>query len=329
MAQAEFELIQRFFQRRSLAFDKPGLAAGIGDDCALLEAGAQQQLAVSMDLLQEGVHFPVNCDPERLGQRALRVNLSDLAAAGAEPLCFTLGLALPGPGTDADWLEAFADGLGRVASAEGCALAGGDISRGCLGVCIQVHGLLERGTMLRRDGARSGDAIFVTGTLGDAAAALPLVQGAADIGVTAAERQALLDAYYLPESRIRAGMALRGLATAAIDLSDGLAADLGHILRASGVGAHVRLAALPLSEAFRAAVVPARQAEMAIGGGDDYELCFTAPVADRGTVETAFNELGVPVTCIGEIVDDDCRLQWLNEHGQEIPLQVSGYQHFR
>lgn len=327
MAQAEFELIREYFQRQGLAFPVPGLVSGIGDDCALLEPGPGQQLTVSMDMLQEGVHFPLHCEPGLLAQRALLVNLSDLAAAGAQPLCFTLALSLPAPRTDRDWLERFSQGLAEVASANGCALAGGDMSRGPLGLCIQVHGLVEQGGMLRRDGARPGDSIYVSGTLGDAAAALPLVLGQGEEMPDAVHRDALLQAYYRPESRIKAGMALRGLASSAIDLSDGLASDLGHILRASGVGARVELPSLPLSLAFRAAVPPSRQTALAVSGGDDYELCFTVPRARCADVEQALAALDVPLARIGEIVPGG-GLEWLDGQGQAVALRVSAYQHF-
>lgn len=327
MAQAEFELIRQYFQRRELAFPAAGLVSGIGDDCALLEPGTGQQLTVSMDMLQEGVHFPLRCDPRLLGHRALLVNLSDLAAAGAEPVCFTLALSLPGPQSDHDWLEAFSTGLAEVARANDCPLAGGDMTRGPLGLCIQVHGLVERGGMLRRDGARPGDAVYVTGSLGDAAAALPLITRHRGEVPEREHNDTLLSAYYQPESRIAAGIALRGLASSAIDLSDGLAPDLGHILRASGVGAKVTLPALPLSESLKATVPQGRQLELAVGGGDDYELCFTAAPSDCPRVERLLGELGVPLSRVGEIVSGD-GLLWLDGQGRPVTLQVSGYRHF-
>lgn len=330
MASDEFDIIRRYFQRSELAFAAPGVALGIGDDCALLRVGPGQELVISMDLLQEGVHFLPDSDPYLLGQRVLLVNLSDLAAMGAQPVCFTLALSLPN--ADPQWLERFSAGLGVVASAHTCPLVGGDTTachpdHRVLTICIQVHGNVPQGAALLRNGAQEGDMIYVTGTLGDAAAGLMLLQGRArDERATPAQRQALIDAFHLPESRVRAALRLRQLASAAIDISDGLASDLGHIARASGLGAVVKVDALPLSEAFRALIPPQDRLALALGGGDDYELCFTVPSDHTEMLEQQMREAGTPVACIGHIAAGrDVRWQ---RDGETLDLNVRGYNHF-
>src|SRR5690606_23530801 len=237
------------------------------------------------------------------------VNLSDLAAMGAEPLCFTLGVGLP-PTPD-NWLERFSAGLATVAEAHDCPLIGGDLiasapERAVMTLCVQVHGQLPVDSVLRRSGAWPGDLVFVTGTLGDAAAGLKVLKGelmneadALPTAIMSAHHTQLVEAFFCPESRVQAGIALRGLASAAIDISDGLVADLGHILNASGVGAVIQLQSLPLSGAFRAATAEPGQLALAVAGGDDYELCFTAPAGRRDEVEAALAALRVPVHCIG------------------------------
>lgn len=329
MASDEFDIIRRYFNRGSLAFPATEVPLGIGDDCALLSPGVGMTLAMSMDLLQEGVHFLADADPFLLGKRSLLVNLSDLAAMGARPLCFTLGLCLPR--VDALWLEAFSNGLAEVARAHDCPLVGGDTSAshpdsGSLTICIQVHGELPLGEALRRDGAQPGDRIYVTGTLGDAAAGLGVLQGRLGAALPAAQREALLDAFYVPESRIEAGMCLRSFASACIDLSDGLASDLVHVLSASGVGAEIDLQALPLSPALQACVPQALQEQMAVSGGDDYELCFTLPPEREAAMQAALASRGVPVHCIG-VVRAQQGLLW--RKGSTLSTrQWQGYRHF-
>ena len=328
MALDEFALISRFFRRQELVTPEPrGLVAGIGDDCALLTVHPGQELAFSMDLLVEGVHFPAGCDARQLGQRALRVNLSDLAAMGAEPVCFTLGLALPQ--ADEDWLDAFSFGLSEVVRESGCTLVGGDVTRGPLTVCIQVHGTVPAGTALRRDGAVPGDDIYVTGTLGDAAAALPLVLGdkgqAENLSPDAIT--ALQEAYYRPALQIRCGQALRGVATAAIDLSDGLASDLPHILDASGVGASIDLGRLPMSDVFRAVVPESDQWSLATSGGDDYRLCFTAPRSARDAVQSLVAVADSGIHRIGR-VESSPGLRWQAPDGSVVRMNEGGYRHF-
>lgn len=333
MASDEFDIIRRHFNRSELAFAVPGVPLAIGDDCALLRPSPGCELAVSMDMLVEGVHFLSDCDPFQLGQRTLLVNLSDLAAMGARPLCFTLALSLPR--NDASWLERFSAGLARVAAEHHCPLVGGDLTAsaptvagrvGPLCLCVQVHGEVPSGAALRRSGARVGDAICVTGSLGDAAAGLRILRDGAwpELGTPLRER--LLQAFHAPQSRVTAGMALRDMASAAIDLSDGLASDLGHILQASGVGALVEVDELPLSEALRAAVAPEQRPGLALGGGDDYELCFTVPPQHLSAVQERLAALGTPVRRIGEIVAGS-GVQW-RRAGVPMALKVRGYNHF-
>ncbi len=326
MALDEFALIRRYFERRELVEPAPdGLVAGIGDDCALLSVSPADELAFSMDLLVDGVHFPRDCDPRWLGQRALRVNLSDLAAMGAEPLCFTLGLALPR--ADESWLDAFSQGLAEVAVEGGCVLVGGDVTRGPLTLCVQVHGTVPAGRALRRGGAVAGDDVYVTGTLGDAAAALPLLGAGhdADHGLSEATVSALREAYYRPALQLTVGKALRGLASAAIDLSDGLASDLQHILTASGAGATIELDRLPLSPAFLEAVQEEDRWPMAIGGGDDYGLCFTASQSCRQELEMV---LGTGVARRIGRIDAEPGLRWKAPDGALRQMKGHGYRHF-
>lgn len=332
MALDEFALIRRYFHRRELTEPAPAeVVAGIGDDCALLSVNAGQELAVSMDLLLEGVHFPRQCDARLVAQRALRVNISDLTAMGAEPVCFTLGLSLPE--ARHEWLQAFSEGLADVASETGCVLVGGDVTRGPLSVCMQVHGRVPEGKALRRSGAMPGDDVYVTGTLGDAAAALPLVlenpasRAAPYTGLTPEQRAGLEEAYYRPGLQIRWALALRGLASAAIDLSDGLSSDLSHILEASAAGAVISLDRLPLSPVYRRVVPEEQQWSMAVSGGDDYGLCFTAPRVSRNRIEALSDDLDVMVTRIGHITPD-AGLRWLEPDGNERTMASGGYRHF-
>jgi thiamine-monophosphate kinase len=333
VASDEFDIIRRHFNRSELAFAVPAVPLAIGDDCALLRPSPGCELAVSMDMLVEGVHFLADCDPFQLGQRTLLVNLSDLAAMGARPLCFTLALSLPR--SDAPWLARFSAGLARVAAQHHCPLVGGDLTAsaptvagrvGPLCLCVQVHGEVPAGAALRRSGARVGDVICVTGSLGDAAAGLHILRDGAWPELATPLRERLLQAFHAPQSRVATGMALRGLASAAIDLSDGLASDLGHILQASGVGARVELDELPLSEALCAAVPPEQRPGLALGGGDDYELCFTVPPQQLQAVQARLAALGTPVSRIGEIVAGS-GVQG-RRAGVPTALKVRGYNHF-
>lgn len=315
----EFELIRHYFAAAPCAQAAPGVALGIGDDCALLELPAGEQLAISTDTLVAGVHFPDPCDAFLLGQRGLAVAASDLAAMGATPLGFTLALCLPT--ANAEWLQGFARGLNQMAEQCGLALIGGDTTRGPLSLTVTVFGRVPAGQALRRSGARVGNLLCVGGSLGDAAAALPLVLGER---VVAAEIAApLLAQYWSPAPQLALGQALRGKATAALDISDGLLADCGHIATASGVALQVELARLPLSAAIQALLgLPAAQ-HCALSGGDDYRLAFTLPAQQLPGLQAA----GWPLSVIGRVVAGQ-GVQLLDEQGRVITPPQRGYQHF-
>jgi thiamine-monophosphate kinase len=314
----EFDLIERFFRR---PVQRSPL--GIGDDCALLAPSAGMQLAVSTDLLLEGRHFLSTVDPQRLGHKCLAVNLSDLAACGARPLAFTLALSLPS--ADATWLEAFARGLLALADAQGCELVGGDTTRGPLSVCITVFGEVPGGTALLRSGARPGDDLWASGTLGDARLALEVFRGLA--GVPGPVFEAARLRLEMPQPRVQLGMALRGLATAAIDLSDGLCGDLRHLVAASGVGATLDAAALRERMAGGFALDSAQRLDLVLSGGDDYELCFTAPTAMRAAVQEAAQRCATPVARIG-CIESTPGLRLQDGAGAPVPLRHASFDHF-
>lgn len=317
MSLSEFELIRRFFARATGV--RTDVLLGVGDDAALLAVPPGQVLAVSVDSLVAGVHFLADDPPADVGYKALAVNLSDLAAMGAEPAWATLALTLPA--VDEAWLGAFAAGFAELAARFGVQLVGGDLSRGPLALTVQVHGLVPQAEALRRSGARPGDRVCVTGTLGDAAAALTREADGAD-GAYLQER------LRRPCPRVREGIALRALASAAIDISDGLLADLGHILECSGGGATVQASALPLSAPLRRAVAPERARRLALGGGDDYELCFTVDAQRWAEVQAVFARQGLaPVSCIGTI-DAEPGLRCVDAQGRMLEVDRSGYRHF-
>ena len=322
----EFDLIARYFKRPARQ-----AVLGVGDDCALLALQPGMQLAVSSDMLVEGRHFFADTDPQQLGHKALAVNLSDLAACGARPVAFTLALALPR--VDAAWLEPFSRGLLALADAHGCELIGGDTTQGPLNICITVLGEVPAGQALLRSGAQVGDDIYVSGTLGDARLALEALQGriALTPEILAATRQRL----EAPTPRVALGQALRGVAHSAIDLSDGLLGDVGHILRASGVGACIdtsitmdllAASARPISATGRFDAQWLQQCTLA--GGDDYELAFTAPIARRAAVEAAAQASATPVARIGRI-EAAPGLRLIDAHGQPVaPQPYASFDHF-
>ena len=323
----EFGLIERVFRRRTDAAPRcDEVALGIGDDCALLNIPPGQQLAVSSDMLAEGRHFFPDVDPAALGHKALAVNLSDLAAMGAQPLAFTLALALPPErARDAAWLDAFAAGLLQLAAEQRCALIGGDTTAGPLNVCITVFGLVPPGQALRRDGARAGDDLWVSGALGDARLALEALRGSVDLApaLLAQARQRL----ERPTPRIALGLALRGVASSCIDLSDGLAGDLRHVLRASRAGASVDADAA--AGLLQTPAVLSRQQRYAftLAGGDDYELLFTAPSDCRATVLAAARAAATPVTRIGHITAAP-GLILHDAQGRALAGEFAGFDHF-
>ncbi len=325
----EFELIERYFKRPARR-----AALGVGDDCALLAPAPGMQLAVSCDMLVEGRHFLSTVDPVLLGHKALAVNLSDLAACGAKPLAFTLALALPR--AEAKWLEPFARGLLALADEHGCELIGGDTTQGPLNICITVFGELPTGQALLRSGATAGDDLYVSGNVGDARLALEVFRGT--VSVPGALFELARARMEQPTPRVALGLALRGLATAAIDISDGLLGDLGHILKQSGVGASVDTEAVVSRVAARAAsaaveplagmtVAPAQWLAWALAGGDDYELLFTAPRAQRAAVLAASKASQTPVTRIGRI-EAEPGLRLLDGQGQSVPNRYTSFDHF-
>jgi thiamine-monophosphate kinase len=313
----EFELIERYFKRP--ATRNP---LGVGDDCALLQPARGMQLAVSTDMLVEGRHFLSTVDPFKLGHKALAVNLSDLAACGASPLAFSLALALPR--VDEAWLEGFARGLFALADSHGCELVGGDTTQGPLNICITVFGEVPAGAALLRSGARAGDDIYVSGSVGDARLALEVFRGR--LSVPAAVFQAARARLEQPTPRVALGLALRGIATSAIDISDGLAGDLGHILQQSGMGARVESAAA-MGLLAASSLPEATVLELVLAGGDDYELAFTAPPSARAAVQAAAATTATPVTRIG-VIEAEAGLRLVDAHGALLARRYTSFDHF-
>ncbi|WP_296942296.1 thiamine-phosphate kinase [uncultured Massilia sp.] len=317
---SEFDLIKQYFVR-----DRPGRAVlGIGDDCALLAPAPGMQLAVSSDMLVEGRHFFAGADPFALGHKCLAVNLSDLAAMGAAPLGFTLALALPA--AERAWLDGFSRGLFALADAHGCELVGGDTTRGPLTVCITIFGELAPGRALRRDAARAGDDVWISGTLGDAR--LALAGYLDEVALAPADLALAAPRMHVPTPRVALGRLLadEGLAHAALDISDGLAGDIGHILAASRVGAILDVDALPAGPAL-ARQPQALRRRFTAAGGDDYELCFTAPADRRAAILAAGERCGVAVTRVGAITAAP-GLRWVDGAGAALALAVRGWDHF-
>lgn len=318
MSLGEFDLIAKYFDRPVRR-----AALGIGDDCALLQPSPGHQLALSTDALVEGRHFLSTVLPERLGHKALAVNLSDLAACGATPRAFTLSLTLPR--ADAAFLEGFAAGLFALAQRHDVELVGGDTTAGPLHIGITAIGEVPPGQALLRSGARAGDQLWVSGTLGDARLALEVFRGTVSLEGQAFER--VRRAMELPEPRVALGEALRGVATAAIDLSDGLVGDLQHVLRLSGVGATVRLSSLPRSADLSSQTEDVRRTCL-LTGGDDYELLFCAPAQREAQVLQAAQRAGVAVACIGH-VEDEPGLRLLDEKDRPLHAELRSFDHFK
>jgi thiamine-monophosphate kinase len=314
----EFELIRRFFARQDVA--RADVVAGIGDDAALLQPPAGQQLAVTSDLLVSGVHFLPDADPFSLGHKALAVNLSDLAAMGAEPAWFMLNLALPK--ADARWLGPFCHGMFELAREHNVQLVGGDTSRGPLAIAIEAHGFVPPGQALRRSGAKAGDRIYVTGSLGDAALALRHRLG----GIRLSERDlaAVANRMDRPTPRVREGLMLRDVAHAAIDISDGLLADLGHILEMSRVGARIHLEKIPVSPVCRAHIAETGW-DMVLANGDDYELCFTVPEKHVAALEKLRPACGFHL--IG-VIEAEPGLRIIDADGKPYQPRQTGHDHF-
>ncbi len=322
---SEFDLIARYFTRKPRKAD-----IGVGDDCALINPTPGMQLAISSDMLVEGRHFFSDVSPYALGHKALAVNLSDLAACGAAPVAFTLALALPR--IDEAWLQEFSNGLWALADAHGCELIGGDTTQGPLNICITVFGEVPRGQALLRSGARDGDDIYVSGNLGDARLALDALQGRIDLtpDILASARLRLEQ----PTPRVALGTSLRGIATSAIDISDGLAGDLGHILKASAVGAKVDtditmnlIAACARIDWSNGRFDTEKRLQTVFSGGDDYELAFTAPPAARPAVAAAAINSQTPVTRIG-VIESQAGLRLVDGSGRPVQGHLASFDHF-
>jgi thiamine-monophosphate kinase len=317
---SEFDLIKRYFAQHSTT--DPRIALGIGDDCALLNPSPGMQLAISTDMLVSGRHFFADADPAMLGHKCLAVNLSDLAAMGATPIAFTLALSLPE--ANPVWLEGFSQGLLALADQHHCSLIGGDTTKGPLNICITVFGELPPGSALRRDAAQVGDDIWVSGTLGDARLALAAYRK--EIKLIPDDHRLAAQRMHQPMPRIALGIALRGIANAALDISDGLIGDLGHILERSRVGASLHIDSLPAGPILSQQPL-AKRREFTLAGGDDYELCFTVPMAQRAAVIAAGLASNTTVTRIG-CIQQEQGLRLLDDFGQAVTLELTSFDHF-
>jgi thiamine-monophosphate kinase len=327
MPLGEFDLIERYFRKpaESLRLARGDAPVGIGDDAALLQPPSGQLLVAALDTLVEGRHFPLGSSAASIGHRALAVNLSDLAAMGAEPAWFLLALTLPA--AQPEFLEGFAAGMLRLAAAHRVALVGGDTTSGPLSVSVQALGFVPPGKALRRAGGKAGDLLYVSGTPGDAAAGLQLelAQPQSSAVASTAQRR-LRDRFLYPEPRVALGLALRGVASACIDVSDGLAADAGKLALASNCGVRIDLERIRFSAELLATHDTAAAARFALAGGDDYELCFTVSPARASEIDALAANVKCQVTCIG-VLEDGRALRVL-ERGAAVPIDVDGYDHF-
>ena len=335
----EFSLIRDYFLR-SLDADRStgkdavknihGVVLGIGDDCAVFRPPVNEDLVVTTDTLVEGVHFPVGSRGADIAQRALRVNVSDIAAMGGEPRCFQLALTLPE--ADTEWLQSFSTGLHAAADEFSCVLTGGDTTRGPLVITITMFGAVARGGALTRSGASVGDKVFVSGSLGQGAAGLSVVQSSRQYTPTGlATEKRMENFFWRPEPRVQLGQSLRHIASAMIDVSDGLVADLGHIAQASDVAAVIHRQRLPLPKVAVKHFGDEQMREWALSGGDDYELCFTVPpekLDQLAALQAEDGARGLPqITEIGELVPGT-GVQCLDADGNSVTLERSGYSHF-
>lgn len=314
----EFELIRTLFQASVMAntLEHDDILLGIGDDCAQVQVPQGQSLVFSMDTLVEGRHFPFDADPVDIGYRAVATCVSDLAAMGAKPAFFTLGLTIPD--SDPQWLAGLAQGMAELAEPIGLALVGGDTTKGPLTITLQVHGYVEPELAAKRSAAKIGDDIYVTGLLGDAAAAVPIVTG--ELQVSSERFDYFYHRYWRPKPRLIVGMALKRVAHAMMDISDGLAQDIQHILAASDVGAQLNANALPISSELRA-WQPDSAVALALTGGDDYELCFTASKEQAGEIALITQTLSLSCVKVGEVVSEGFTVQGYNG-------VIAGWQHF-
>ncbi len=317
---SEFDLIKQYFVQNYATDSR--IALGIGDDCALINPSPGMQLAISSDMLVSGRHFFPDADPYHLGHKCLAVNLSDLAAMGAKPLAFTLALSLPE--ANPNWLLPFSKGLLDLAQTHHCRLIGGDTTKGPLNICITIFGELPPGTALRRDAAQVDDDIWVSGTLGDARLALAAYWK--ELALSPEDHRQAATRMHTPTPRIELGIALRGIAHAALDISDGLIGDLGHILESSTLGARLFIDRLPAGPVLRQQSLEQRRT-FTLAGGDDYELCFTAPVHQREAVIAAGITSNTSVTRIGKI-EANQGLRLLDDNHQTIKLSLQAFDHF-
>lgn len=316
----EFELIKHYFSNQPVK--RKDVAVGIGDDCAVIKPIANQHIVVTTDTLVEGVHFPINTEARAIGHKAVAVNLSDLAAMGAKPCWISLAITLPS--IDEAWVAEFCAGVFELCEFFNVELIGGDTTQGPLSITITAQGLTPENQYLSRGGAKAGDWLYVTGELGDAALALQYLQG--NISVEEHYVAPLIERLNYPKPRVLAGEIIREYASAAIDLSDGLIADLGHICQASNVGANIVLDALPLSEKLTNSLLEEDAINIATTGGDDYELLFTVSEANKVGVETALSHAGIHVTCIGQLNATQTITTTLNN--KAVPINSSGFEHF-
>ena len=317
----EFDLIRQYFLNQPV--HRSDVHLGIGDDAAIVAPKPGMELVVAADVINEGIHFPVGTDPVAIGHKVLAVNLSDMAAMGAEPAWFTMTLSLPE--TSHQWLDAFCTGLYQLANDHQLQLIGGDTVQGPLSVAVQIGGYVPKGEALLRSGAHAGDRVYVTGTLGDAAAALAAINKKVDLEPAVAEQ--LKHKLDYPRPQIAAGLQLRGRVNAAIDISDGLVSDLGHILESSHCGARINIDAVPVSDNFRLYSQHGGDMHQAIQFGDDYELCFTTP-ADQSQVSEWLRDSDCTATCVGEIITGS-GLAVVDSSGSAITISNSGFEHFR
>lgn len=322
----EFELIRHYFnqQHSDSALSATGVLLGVGDDAAVLQPTPHCQTVVAVDTLVSGVHFPEHASAYDIGWRILAVNLSDLAAMGATPRWFTLALTIPA--AKKSWLQPFSQGLFDCAQDYDIKLVGGDTTAGPLTLTVQVIGEVSKGEFLTRNGAQAGDAIYLTGTIGDAMAGLGIVQDR--YAATGPERQYLLDRFMKPAPRIEAGLALAGLASAAIDISDGLIADLGHIAEASRVSAELQLGSIPVSDPLVKLLGKDSAQQQALSSGDDYEICFTVAPEDEQRLPEIFNTLQLKCSRVGEMKPGTGVTVW-RDQGVRLSNPPSGYQHFQ
>ncbi|GGQ14247.1 thiamine-phosphate kinase [Shewanella litoralis] len=316
----EFQLIEHYFRNKGQK--RRDVALSIGDDCALVNPAENKSIAISCDTLVENVHFLADIPAHALGYKSLAVNLSDLAAMGAEPAWFTLALTLPS--VDEPWLARFSEGLFEIAEYYGVALIGGDTTRGPRSISITINGQVIKGTALTRAGAKNGDWVYVTGTLGDSALGLDILRGVKTVNTE--DKEYLINRHYYPTPRVLAGQALRTLATSAIDLSDGLVSDIQHVLKASKVGAIIDVSQIPLSSSIKANLSREEALSYALTGGEDYELLFTVPESQRGAIDTALIHAGVKFVKIGQICAGD-KLKFVDDGKAFIPVSRS-FEHF-